>query len=444
MKNKANYKVSNDELDLNKDWKIKRLETALLEIQNKFNEAQSIAQFGVCELDSVTLDPDWTDGLFKIVGYNPKYGQLKNDDLKKIIYPEDWDFFNKATQTVFKTGKDLEFDLRIIRADGSLRVLHVIAKPKKDENGKTVTVRSTCQDITYIKRIENDLRESETFYRTLFENTGTASIIVDEDTTILMANAQFEKLSGYSKEEIEGKMSWKALVPIEYQEITGKYDRNNIETSPKHYEAQLINKDGNKRIILINEAKIPGTKKSLASLIDLTERKKMEKELADSERKYRHIVEKATAGMFILDKNGMIKYLNEYMAQMLDYSKSEMLDRHIKSFADEEQDFFRPRKPSEIQMERYNYFKFLAKEGKIFWTDLTVSPIFNSKKEYTGLLGIVTDINMQKGLEEALFEREETFTDIIYDMIEIINNIAKDNKDFEIGEKDFFKNLDNN
>jgi PAS domain-containing protein len=48
--------------------------------------------------------------------------------------------------------------------------------------------------------------------------------------------------------------------------------------------------------------------------LDITERKKVEKEFANSERRYRYIVEKATAGMFILDKNGIIKYLNEHMA----------------------------------------------------------------------------------------------------------------------------------
>ena len=88
---------------------------------------------------------------------------------------------------------------------------HIIAKPKNDENGKVIGIRGTAQDITDLKRMENRLKESEAFYRTLFENTGTATIIVDEDTTILMANTQFENFSGYSKEEVEGKMSWKEI-----------------------------------------------------------------------------------------------------------------------------------------------------------------------------------------------------------------------------------------
>ena len=170
----------------------------------------------------------------------------------------------------------------------------------------------------------------------------------------------------------------------------------------------------------------------------------MEKELADSERRYRYMVEKSTAGMFILDEKGVIKYLNEHMAQMLDYTKNEMLELSIKSFIGEEEEFYKSGKHVESQIERYDWFKLLDKKGNIFWSNLTVSPIFNSKKEYTGLLGIVNDINMQKGLEETFLEREEIFTDIIYDMMELLNNIAQDkNKSESNNESSFPKNLDN-
>ncbi len=423
-------KEQNLSLDLNKDKdKINRLEAFLKEKDDQFIEAQTIANFGFWEINPLNQKSTWTEGVYKIVGLEPKNEQLDYYVLKEIIHTEDIDLFYKAKEDVIRTGVDVEIDIRMMRPDSSWRDVHIIAKPKKDENGKIVGIRGTAQDITDLKKVEKELKKSETFYRTLFENTGTASIIVDEDTTLLMANTQFENLSGYSKEELESNMSWKEIVSKEDIGILEKYHfnrRNDNNTPPENYETRLLNKEGNIRIVLVDVAMIPGTKMSIVSLLDLTERKLMEKELADSERRYRYMVEKATSGMFILDKNGIIKYLNEHMAYILGYSVNEMLEKDMQNFVDEMENFSRFKKPSENKIERYDWFKFLQKHGDVFWSNLTVTPIFNSKKEYTGCLGIVSDINVHKGLEESFLEREEIFTDLIYDMMEMLNNVAKE------------------
>lgn len=426
--------MSDEIKDLNlqiksRDDEITRLKAELDEIKYKFNEAEQIANFGFWEVNPATLDPTWTEGVFKIIGLDPQKGQLKYFDQKKIVHPDDWDYFYQALLTVLKTGKDNEIDVKFIKTDGSVRIFHIIGKPKKDEDGKIIGLRGTAQDITELKNIETRLKESESFYRTLFENTGTATIVVDEDTTILMANSQFEELSGYTKEEVEGKLSWKELVSVDFLELIRKYHnmrRKGSKTPPKVYEAKMVNREGLSKYILINVSIIPGTKRSIASIADLTERKKFERKLEESEKRYRYIVEKATAGMFILDEKGIIRYLNEHMAQMLHYSKEEMLKQPIKNFVGDNEEFYRYRQPFEVEIERYNWFKILDKNGKVYWSNLNISPIFNKDKEYIGCMGIVTDINMQKGLEEAYLEREEIFTNIIYDMMEILNKIAND------------------
>ena len=127
-----------------------------------------------------------------------------------------------------------------------------------------------------------ELVESEKKYRTVFENTGTATIIIEEDKTISMANTQSEKLSGYSKEEIENKMKWTDFVIPEDLEMMEKYHtarRKAGEKAPTEYEFRLIDKKGNIKNIFLKVGMIPGSKKSIASLMDITEHKQAEKRL---------------------------------------------------------------------------------------------------------------------------------------------------------------------
>lgn len=449
MKDRTRNK-NNLELDYDAAFnKIKRLEASLKEKEDQFIEAQSIANFGFWEIDPVTRKSTWSEGIFNIVGLKHKNEELSYFTLKEIIHPLDHDLFYNAKEEVLTVGQDIEFDARFMRTDNSYRYVHIIAKPKRDKTGNIVGVKGTAQDISNLKKVENDLKKSETFYRTLFENTGTASIIVDDDTTILMANTKFENLSGYSKCDLEGIMSWKELVSSEDLTMLENYHyirRSDIEAPPDSYETRVIDKEGNVRIVFIEVSLIPSTKMSIISLIDLTERKIIEKELADSERRYKYIVDKATTGIFILNKNGIIKYLNVHMAYILGYTVNEMLERDIKNFIDPVEDFYSPKRLSKNQIESYDWFKFLQKHGDIFWSNLTVSPIFNSKNEYTGCLGIVTDINMQKGLEESFLAREETFTDIIYYMMEMLNKISnrKNKSDLNEDETHIHNSLDNN
>ncbi|MEM3440027.1 MAG: PAS domain S-box protein [Candidatus Bathyarchaeia archaeon] len=119
------------------------------------------------------------------------------------------------------------------------------------------------------------IRESD-FYRTIFETTGTAMIIIEEDTTISMVNSEFTRLWGYAKEEVEGK-SWTEFIAKEDLERMLEYHqrrRIDPESVPRSYEFRGIDKNGNVRDVRITISMIPGTKKSIASLLDITDLKK--------------------------------------------------------------------------------------------------------------------------------------------------------------------------
>ena len=147
------------------------------------------------------------------------------------------------------------------------------------------------------RKVDNALKESESRYRAVFENTGTAMIIVEEDTTISLANSEFLRLTGYSQEDIDSKKPWTEFVvkeDVERMLAQHRLRRERSEEAFRQYEFRLITKSGDVRTILLNIDMIPGTKKSIASLIDMTNRSRVTTELKKKSKEISAAYEKLT------------------------------------------------------------------------------------------------------------------------------------------------------
>lgn len=116
-------------------------------------------------------------------------------------------------------------------------------------------------------------------YRRVFENTSTAVIVLEADCTISLVNAQFERLAGYPKSEIEGKKRWtEFVVPEDLARMKEQHllRRESEEKAKTQYEFRFLSRSGEIRDLFANIDMIPGTTESIVFLFDITERKRAE------------------------------------------------------------------------------------------------------------------------------------------------------------------------
>lgn len=164
-----------------------------------------------------------------------------------------------------------------------------------------------------LRRTQAALEESEAKYRTIFENSGTAMILIDDDMTIVMSNKEFEKLSGYPREWIDGKRSWAEFVakPADLAQMTEYHRarRTDPHSAPQAYVFQLIDRHGQRREISSTVVMMPGTLQSVAALTDITERIRAGDALKASELRFRKLIEDAPVAIFI-HRDDKIDYAN--------------------------------------------------------------------------------------------------------------------------------------
>jgi PAS domain S-box-containing protein len=145
------------------------------------------------------------------------------------------------------------------------------------------------QKFEELRESQEKITESEKAYRAIFENTGTAMMIIEEDKTISLINSRFEEISGYTKDEIEGKIKW--TIFVDQKDLQRMVSYNNErwkspEKVPSKYVFDFITRDSSVKHVQLSIGIIPGTKKAVVSLLDLTELMKMEDKIKESERKY--------------------------------------------------------------------------------------------------------------------------------------------------------------
>ncbi len=273
------------------------------------------------------------------------------------------------------------------------------------------------------KLAEELIRLSEEKYRTIFEKAATANSIVGEDTIFILVNSNFETLTGYTREELEGRMSWTALVVEEDLEKMKKYHyrrRTDPEATPHIYEFRARTKSGEIKHLSLSISMIPGTKESVSSIMDITERLHMEETIRQNEERFSSLLHNLPETVFETDLQGRITFVNEPSLARFGYT-SEEVERGLT--------FLDIIVPEEHQRGIENYGKALrgeltglteytarTKSGTRFPVLINTSIIIRDGRP-AGLRGFLADITEQKRAEEYLNKFQQTIdqsTEIVF------------------------------
>lgn len=241
----------------------------------------------------------WSEEFLQVFGLNqdttPGFEVWLN-----ALHPDDREISTKLIQDSLKQGTDLVNDHRIVLSNGEIRWIRSTGKTIFSHD-KPLRMLGLCTDITRQKKAEEALRESEEKFRAIFENNASAMFIVEEDTTLVMVNEAFGHLVGCTKEEVIGT-SWARLLPPEELERIKEYNRLrliNSKDAPLKYEFKFYRNSSELRYGLMSVSMIPGLKKMVGSFFDITERKKIEEALQESEKNLSKLYETMTEGLAV-------------------------------------------------------------------------------------------------------------------------------------------------
>ncbi|MCX6690327.1 MAG: PAS domain S-box protein, partial [Methanoregula sp.] len=401
----------------------KRAEEALRESEETFKALAENANDGILVAVAEGTHTYANRRAGEITGYS--VAELLKTSIKELATPNE---IKKLIERLRKrlSGEDVphQYETLILRKDGKNVPIEITAA-KTVWHGQPADL-VIFHDITERKRAEEALRDSEENFRSIFENNSAAMAIIEPDTTISMVNEEYCNLSGYTKQEVIG-MSWTKQIPPEDLERLKEFNRKrliNPNDAPDRYEFAFYKKNGEIKHALMSIVMIQN-KKMIASFIDITERKRAEEALRESESFNRGLVENLPDYIAIYGPAGNILHVNPASATVLGYSEEKLVGTPVLSYVAEE---YRDEVVSRITDRREGgevppYEIDLLTHGGLRRSVIVKGTQIQYRDTPATLL-VLTDITERKRVEEELIASQSllnTTLDSIPDIIGIQN-----------------------
>jgi PAS domain S-box-containing protein len=373
-----------------------------------------------------------TDGIFtmdlqtRFTSGNRKAGEMcgySRDELigkyaAAILPEEEIPRMADAFKKVLK-GKTDTYETRIITRNGELLPVEVTLSPVEID-GKIICIMGMARDIAERKRAEKQLKESEEFSSSLLSNSPNPIVVINPDTSVKYVNPALEKLTGFSSAELVDRKAPYPWWTEETLEKTSKDLEHAMLKGAQRVEELFQKKNGERFSVEITSRPVMRNgelRYYLANWVDITEHKRAEKALEESEEKYRTQFELALDAIFVADaETGMTIDCNREACKLVGRKKSEIVEHH--------QRILHPLH-EEMRGDITRTFKqhLGEKQGQLLETQVITKKgeikevaIKGNVIELRGkkiIQGIFRDISERKKAEEALRENEARYRTIL-------------------------------
>jgi PAS domain S-box-containing protein len=391
---------------------LRRAQTALEESHDRYVDIYELAPVGYLMLSDTGLITEINLTGAVLLGEERK--RLAKRRFARYVATEDSDRWHRLFSSLLQHNDKQSCELAMQRSDGS----HFYAKLdciRSTMADAVPSVRIILTDITQSRQAEQAIRNSEEKFRAIVDQALVGIGQSDLTGRITFANDYFSVITGYSRAELLG-MRWQDLThPDDMAQNMSFYEQVMGENQPPSFEKRYIRRDGKTCWVSISASPLRSADGQamgvLAIVVDITKRKQTEDSLRKSSREIEGLYNKAPCGYHSLDKDGVIRRINDTELAWLGYMRDEVIGKmkwtdlitpmSRKVFLENFPAFMKRGFVHDLE------FEIIRKDGTVFTGLVNATAIYDDNGDYVTSRSTVQDITKRKAAENALAKNEE-------------------------------------
>jgi PAS domain S-box-containing protein len=385
---------------------------ALRQREAELRESQRLAGLGNWKWDVDTDAVSWSVQLYRIAGRDPNLPPPSYIEHQQLYTAESWVRLQRAVEEGLREGTAYELDLEMIRSNGTKRWLVARGEALRNNFGRVVQLHGTVQDITERKQAEEELRESEERFRSVFRDAGIGMAIVSPEGRFLAGNEAFSKFIGYSEEQLLVRTVQSVTHPEDWPMFSQKLRQaladgacfQGVEKRYLHKNGQLLWAECSASLI----RDVHGNPQYfVAEVLDITERKQAGRTLRESEERFRLVANTAPVLMWMSGVDKLCTFFNQCWLDFTGRSMEHELGEGWASGVHPEDlarclGIYSAAFDTRVDFE--TEFRLKRFDGKYRWIVDYGVPRFESDGSFCGYIGSCIDITDRKLSEASLEE----------------------------------------